>query len=154
MALNFPSTPTLDQTYSLNGRTWKWNGTSWIGVGSLEIPQTLSDKILNSATLNSYTEGVFAVTGTTPALSPTNGPIQTWTLTANSVPTQGSWASGQSMVLAVADTASAFTVTWTSLPVTWLDGLIPTTTPAGGYTFINLWKIGNTIYGVSSGQAV
>ena len=36
-------------------------------------------------TLNDgYTEEIFAVTGTTPALSPTNGSIQTWTLSGNS----------------------------------------------------------------------
>ena len=41
-------------------------------------------------TLNDgYTEEVFAVTGTTPALSPTNGSIQTWVLSGDSTPTEG-----------------------------------------------------------------
>jgi len=30
--LDFPSSPTLNQEYSINGRTWKWNGTSWVVV--------------------------------------------------------------------------------------------------------------------------
>lgn len=29
-ALDFPSSPTLNQTYTANGLTWKWDGTSWV----------------------------------------------------------------------------------------------------------------------------
>ena len=29
MAYNFPSNPTLDQTYTFNDLTWKWNGRYW-----------------------------------------------------------------------------------------------------------------------------
>lgn len=29
MALNFPSSPTLGQTYSSAGKNWKWDGNSW-----------------------------------------------------------------------------------------------------------------------------
>jgi hypothetical protein len=29
MSLNFPNSPTLNQTYSYGERTWKWNGTYW-----------------------------------------------------------------------------------------------------------------------------
>jgi hypothetical protein len=35
MAIDFPSSPTLNQTYTFNGRTWKWNGTAWVAL-SLE----------------------------------------------------------------------------------------------------------------------
>lgn len=34
MALNFPSSPVLDQEYSYNGKTWKWDGTAWVFVVS------------------------------------------------------------------------------------------------------------------------
>lgn len=30
MALNFPSSPTVGQTYTSSGKTWKWDGTSWV----------------------------------------------------------------------------------------------------------------------------
>ena len=30
MALNFPTSPTLDQVYSFNGFSWRWDGTSWV----------------------------------------------------------------------------------------------------------------------------
>lgn len=30
MAIDFPSTPSVNQQYVYNGRTWKWNGNAWI----------------------------------------------------------------------------------------------------------------------------
>lgn len=105
---------------------------------------------LSGATLNDgYTEEVFAVSGTTPALSPTNGSIQTWTLSGNSTPTAGTWAAGQSMTLMI-DDGSAYTVTWTSVAVTWVGGAAPTLATTG-YTVIELWKVGTTIYGAIAG---
>jgi hypothetical protein len=29
MAINFPTTPSVNQHYSYNGRVWKWNGNAW-----------------------------------------------------------------------------------------------------------------------------
>lgn len=110
--------------------------------------QTLTNKTVSGAVLNDgYTEEVFAVTGTTPALSPTNGSIQTWTLSGNSTPTSGTWNEGQSIVLMI-DDGSAFTVTWTSLAVNWtVSGAAAPTLETTGYTSVVLWKVGTTIYG-------
>jgi len=103
--------------------------------------------------LKSYTEVVFAVTGTTPALSPANGTIQTWTLSGNSTPTAGTWADGQSITLMI-DDGSAFTVTWTSLAVTWkTDAGVAPTLNTTGFTVITLWKVGAVIYGARVGNA-
>lgn len=115
---------------------------------------TIANKTIQSATLNNgYTEQVFAVTGTTPALSPTNGSIQTWTLTAASTPTAGTWASGQSLTLMI-DDGTAYTVTWTSVAVTWkTDGGTAPTLNTTGFTVISLWKVGTTIYGARVGNA-
>lgn len=115
---------------------------------------TIVDKTIQSATLNNgYTEQVFAVTGTTPALSPTNGSIQTWTLTGVSTPTAGTWADGQSLTLAV-DDGTAYTITWSSVAVTWKTdtGTAPTLNTTG-LTFISLWKVGGVIYGARIGNA-
>lgn len=30
MALNFPTSPTLNQLYTFNGKTWKWDGAGWM----------------------------------------------------------------------------------------------------------------------------
>jgi len=121
---------------------------------TLEGTETLTNKSLSGVIINDgYTEEVFAVTGTTPALSPTNGSIQTWTLSANSTPTAGTWAAGQSIVLMV-DDAIAYTITWTSLSITWKTnaGTAPTLNTTG-YTVITLWKVGTTLYGARVGDA-
>lgn len=109
---------------------------------------------LSGVTLNDgYTEEVFAVSGTTPALSPTNGSIQTWTLSGNSTPTAGTWSDGQSVTLMI-DDGTARTITWTSLPVTWKTGASAAPTlNITGVTAIALWKVGSTIYGARVGDA-
>ena len=32
MAINFPDSPSVDDTHTANGVTWKWDGTTWKGV--------------------------------------------------------------------------------------------------------------------------
>lgn len=34
MPIDFPSSPTLNQTYTFEGSTWSWNGTAWDHVGT------------------------------------------------------------------------------------------------------------------------
>lgn len=96
------------------------------------------------------TETVFAITGTTPAISPTNGGIQTWTLSGNSTPTEGTWVSGQSLTIMI-DDGTDYTVTWTSLVDAWVGGLAPVLATTG-YTIVELWKVGTTVYGASVGS--
>jgi hypothetical protein len=105
---------------------------------------------VNLALTGSIDENVFAVTGTTPALSPRNGTIQTWTLSANSTPTQGTWTEGESMTLMIND-GTARTITWTSVPITWVGGTAPTLATTG-FTVIELWEVGTTIYGALVGS--
>lgn len=31
-ALNFPTSPALNDVYTANGTTWKWNGVSWLAI--------------------------------------------------------------------------------------------------------------------------
>lgn len=118
------------------------------------INKTLTTPTITGAILNDgYTEEVFAVSGTTPALSPTNGSIQTWTLSGASTPTAGTWAAGQSLTLMI-DDGTAYSITWTSLPVTWkTDGGSAPTLNTSGFTAIQLWKVGTTIYGARVGDA-
>lgn len=129
------------------------NLTSWAALApSSKVDAT--GGATSGLTLNDgYTEEVFAVTGTAPALSPTNGSIQTWTLTANSTPTAGTWASGQSMTLMV-DDGSAYTINWAPMSITWKTGggTAPTLLTSG-YTVIELVKVGATIYGWLAGDA-
>jgi hypothetical protein len=148
----------------LTGGTITTSGTIAIDstVATLTGTQTLTNKTLTSPVLTTATtsgkftfggaidETVFAVTGTTPALSPTNGTIQTWTLSGNSTPTQGTFTEGESMTLMIND-GSAFTVTWTSVPITWVGGTAPTLATTG-FTVIELWEVGTTVYGALVGN--
>ena len=34
-ALNFPSTPTLGQVYTANGKLWTYDGTTWVGYSNI-----------------------------------------------------------------------------------------------------------------------
>lgn len=127
--------------------------TSWAGIA----PSTKLDTtggIASGITLNDgYTEEVFAISGTTPALSPSNGSIQTWTLTANSTPTAGTWNNGQSICLMI-DDGTASTVDWAALSITWKTGAgSAPTLNTSGYTAITLWKVSGVIYGARVGDA-
>ena len=117
-------------------------------AGGLGVSGTTSVSGLSVA--NNIRENVYAVSGTTPALSPVNGTIQTWTLSGSSTPTSVTWNAGESMTLAI--TAGANTITWTSVAVTWIGATAPTLATSG-VTFIQLWKIGSTIYGTYIGAA-
>lgn len=95
------------------------------------------------------TEAVYALTGTTPALNPANGTVQTWTLSANSTPTD-SFSNGQSVTFMI-DDGTARTITWPS--VTWKtnSGVAPTLNLTG-FTAIVLWKVGGVLYGARVGN--
>lgn len=118
------------------------NGDSLLGAGNLLI----SD-LTNPVITGSITEGVFALTGTTPALEPDNGTIQTWTLTGNSTPTDG-LSAGQSMTLMIND-GTNYTITWPS--VVWVGGTAPVLA-ATGQTVVELWKVGAVLYGALVGS--
>lgn len=92
-------------------------------------------------------ETIFPLTGATPVISPTNGSIQPWVLTANSTPTLGTWAAGAGLALQVH--YNTFTVSWPA--ITWLtpDGLAPDPSKyVGKIVVCSLYKIGTTVYGI------
>lgn len=99
---------------------------------------------------NAIIETVYSLSGTTPALNPNNGTVQTWTLSANSSPTD-SLVSGEAMTLMI-DDGSAYTITWPS--VTWkTDGGNAPTLNTTGFTAVILWKVSTTLYGARVGDA-
>lgn len=131
-------------------------------VGTTDV-QTLTNKTLNSPVLNAAStldyfalggaldEKVYAVVDAAGvAITPSNGTIQTWTLGASRTPTAGTWNSGESLTLMIND-GSAFTVTWSSIGVTWVGGSAPALATTG-FTVVELWKVGATIYGALVGS--
>ena len=125
--------------------------TTSTGTGNVVL--STSPTVAGITINDGYTEEVFAVTGTTPALSPANGSIQTWTLSANSTPTAGTWNAGQSITFMI-DDGSAYTINWATVAVTWKTGggTAPTLNTTG-FTAITLWKVGSVIYGARVGDA-
>jgi uncharacterized membrane protein len=118
--------------------------TSDAGAGNLLVTGNI---ILGGA----LTEDVYAVVDAAGVpLSPTNGTIQTWTLGASRTPTAGTWDAGQSMTLMIND-GTAYTITWSTLGVVWVGGTEPTLATTG-FTIIELWKVGSTIYGALVGN--
>jgi len=92
-------------------------------------------------------ENVFTISdGPSVDLNPANGTIQLWTLGASRSPTASNFVAGQSMTLMVI--ASSFSITWPS--VSWVGGSAPLLA-ASGYTVIELWEVGTTIYGALVG---
>jgi hypothetical protein len=112
--------------------------------------QTLTNKTLAAPVITGTpTETIFALTGTTPALNPANGSIQTWTLTGNSTPTNGISA-GQAITLMI-DDGTARTITWPS--VTWVNNAkVAPALATTGYTTVTLWRVGTTLYGALVGD--
>ncbi len=97
----------------------------------------------------SIDEQVYTVSGTTPALDPSNGTIQVWTLTGASSPTDSILA-GEYITLMI-DDGSAFAITWPTM--TWVNNKkVAPTLAATGYTVVSLWKVGTTLYGALVGD--
>ena len=127
-------------------------------IASLTATQTMTNKTLTAPAISNPTltgsvvEDVYdhGTPGATPAIEPANGTIQTMTLSENATPTD-SMASGESITLMVADGASAYTVTWTSLVDEWAGGAAPTL-PTTGYAVIVLWKVSTTVYASYAGD--
>jgi hypothetical protein len=125
--------------------------TGVVTVGTQSTERMRIDSNGNAAFSNGIRETVYAVVDAAGvAISPNNGTIQTWTLGASRTPTAGTWNAGESMTLMIND-GTAYTVTWTTLAVTWVAGTAPTLATTG-FTVIEFWKVGSTIYGALVGN--
>lgn len=134
---------------NVNGNTVSTTNTN--GNLTLTPNGTGSVVVSGDATFSkAIKETVYALSGTTPALDPSNGTIQTWTLSANSTPTD-SFTAGESMTLMI-DDGTAYSITWPS--VTWKsDGGLSPILNFTGFTVVVLWKVGSVLYGARVGNA-
>lgn len=58
-AIDFPNSPTVGQTYEVNGRVWVWTGASWDVVSRVvEVPNTLTISVGAGLTASTDTSSV------------------------------------------------------------------------------------------------
>ena len=55
MAINFPTAPTLAQSYTFGNKTWSWNGTGWVLASP--VPTVL---LHNKHTLRDFYKALYA----------------------------------------------------------------------------------------------
>ena len=66
--LNFPTSPSLGDTYSFNGRAWRWNGEAWEAYPT-EFAPILLGNITN--------DGAIGSTANLPIITTTDGVLTT-----------------------------------------------------------------------------
>lgn len=50
--IDFPSSPSVNQTYTFEGRTWKWNGVGWQIFNSSISPEVGTNSVSKTVNLN------------------------------------------------------------------------------------------------------
>jgi hypothetical protein len=81
MAIDFPSSPALNDTYTEAGKTWRWNDTGWQLVASvvtiIETAQVITADVTLSTGSNGLSVGPVEVAATYAVTVPANA---TWVI--------------------------------------------------------------------------
>ena len=116
-----------------------WTSLGYYNFGSLTDPAYTGTPI----------EDIYAMSGTSVALEPSNGSIQTHTLSGATTYTDA-FSAGQAITLMI-DDGTAATITWPTM--TWVNNAaVAPTLATTGYTVITVWKVGSTLYGALVGD--
>ena len=141
---NFAYTRTLTGATNV---TFPTTGT----LATLAGTETFTNK-----TITGTKETVFTITdGAAFEINPANGGIQTITLGANRTPAATNFTAGQSVTLMI-DDAAAYSITWSTVNPTWVGATSTGSAPTlatSGYTIIEMWKVGSTVYAAYVGVA-
>jgi len=129
---------------------------SWQTIVTPTDTQTLTNKTLTDPTIiGTVTEDIFTITDAAAfEINPANGSIQTITLGANRTPAATNFTNGKIVLLGIND-GTAFTITWTTVAVTWVKAGGTASAPTlatTGFTWVLLWEVGGVIYGVEVGK--
>lgn len=125
------------------------------GDGSVTVA-VASDFLTDPVITGCITEDIYTISDVAGfEVDPGNGSIQLVTLGANRTPKATNFANGESVTLMV-DDGLAYTIswgdsTWGANGLTWVGGSAPTLA-VSGYTVIQLWKVGNQVYGATVGD--
>lgn len=144
------NTPTLS-TVATTGDYSDLAGTPTIPVAGTDFVEKSGGTFTGDVTFGAaVVETVYAISGTSHALNPANGTIQTHTLSGNTTYTE-SFSAGESITLMVND-GTGYTVTWPT--ITWVNnGAVSPALSTTDYTVVVLWKVGSTLYGALVGNA-
>ena len=116
-----------------------WTSLGYYDLGALVDPTYTGTPI----------EDIYAMSGTSVALEPSNGSIQTHTLTGATTYTDA-FSAGQAITLMI-DDGTAATITWPTM--TWVNNAaVAPTLATTGYTVITVWKVGSVLYGALVGD--
>lgn len=108
---------------------------------------SLGDVTVDDLTITGFIqEGISALSGSTPSITATPT-IRTWTLIANSTPTDG-LSNGQSVTLHI--TPAGYTITWPTMK--WLNNVVPPVVSGSVQVVVTLWKVAGTLYGSYGGR--
>lgn len=120
-----------------------------LSISGTALSVALNDPIM----VGTIIEDVFTITdGASVDIDPSNGSVQLWTLGAIRTPVAPtSWTAGQGITLMIDDGAGFTISTWATMGVVWTGGIAPTLATTG-YTVVELWKVGTTIYGAYVGD--
>jgi len=132
--------------YYYNGTSYQWVTSSPASVGA-QGPTGYTGSLGTGVIVTIYSVS----DGPSVTINPTNGTIQLWTLGASRTPSVSSFSSGNYATLFISN-PSGYSITWTSVPVTWVGGSPPTLSTTAN-TIIELWKVNSTIYGTLIGTA-
>ena len=154
MAIDFPSSPSVNDTFASAGVTYTWDGTVWAAGGAYDanVAKTNQAQTFTAEqTFGELKEGVFALNNSgTIALDPANGSVQTAVLTGAPTFTD-SFESGQSIVLQL-EGGDTNTVTWPTMTWSTSGGNVAPTLTAKDT--LAIWKVGAVLYGAYVGSYV
>lgn len=115
MALNFPNAPTVGQTYTSSGKTWRWTGAAW------------------SANTDVFSSGIVNVSGTNVDCSLSN--YFTKTVSANTTFTFSNAPSGVAYSFTLEIDHTSGTITWPA-SVKWPGNTAPTLISGKTHLFV------------------
>ena len=149
MPFSFPSSPTVGQQSTQNGRVYSWTGSAWELVpnaatfDAANLTGTVALARLPVVLEQTQTVGN---SGTSTALALTTGSVQTVTLNGNCTFTMPTVTAGKSFLLLLNTGAGNLTATFTG--VKWPANTAPTiTTTASRYDIITFVADGSSWFG-------
>lgn len=139
MPIDFPSNPSVNDTYTYNSNSWKWNGTSWVGISNVVAPLLASN---GGTGLTSFTAGDIIYANSSISLDKLSPTTSNYALQTNGAGTAPSFAN----VLPQAGTIIMYA--GNTAPVGWLlcDGSAVSRT-----TYASLFAVVSTTFGVGDG---